>query len=64
MLRFALALAATSVVVADWQIIAPNIATISTGIACTDASHCYVPIAQNGVGCDILHSSDGGVVRV
>ena len=24
-------------------------------------SHCYIPVAANGVGCDILHSADGGV---
>lgn len=61
MLRFSLALAAASAAAADWQVVAPNVATIATGIACTDKTHCYIPVDINGVGCDILHSSDGGV---
>lgn len=61
MLRFCTAALAAHMVMGAWQVVASNVATICTGIACTDGTHCYVPVAQNGVGCDILHSSDGGV---
>ena len=42
-----------------WTIVSPNLATIATGIACTSNKTCYVPVDENGVGANVLRSSDG-----
>ena len=54
------AAAAAAAADAPWTIVAPNVATIITGIACTSNKTCYVPADENGVGATVLRSSDGG----
>ena len=61
MLRSISLVSVLATALAVWTVISPNVATICTGISCTDQTHCYIPVAANGVGCDILHSADGGV---
>jgi len=62
---FAVAAAAAAVTPAraadvPWTIVAPNVATIITGIACTSNRTCYAPADENGVGATVLRSSNGG----
>jgi photosystem II stability/assembly factor-like uncharacterized protein len=59
-LLFSLGMLIIPTIVADWSIVSPNVATICTGISCTSDKICYIPVAANGVGTNILHSSDGG----
>ena len=44
-----------------WKVVAPNVATIVTGITCTSDSTCYIPENVNGVGSNMYSSADGGI---
>jgi hypothetical protein len=44
----------------NWTIIAPSVGTIATGISFNNATHGYLPVAANGVGCEIFHTKNAG----